>query len=116
MRIFRAMCDAEANSMLQSGKLSFNSKFKWFGTKEFVESRVKDGKFNNSRFVPDRYARLFEFEVDDDSLQHFSKCGHRELMLSVRKVPLVKIKIIGEVSEISTIQTSNCIRASYLVK
>jgi hypothetical protein len=97
MRIFRAMCDEEAASMLKQNALSFISKFKWFGTEEFVTSRVQDGKFNNSRFVGGRYSRLFEFEVDEDSLKHFSKCGYRELMLSVRKVPLVKIKIIGEV-------------------
>lgn len=97
MRVFRAMCDAEAEDMLKFGGLSWNSKFKWFGTDDFVNSRVRDGKFNNSKFVQDRYSRLFEFEVDDSSLIHFSKCGHRELMLGVRKAPMVKIKIIGEV-------------------
>lgn len=96
MRIFRAMCNAEAEDMLKYGNLSWNSKFKWFGTEEFVNSRVRDGKFNNSRFVQDRYARLFEFEVDDSSMEHFSKCGRREFMLSVRKAPLVRIKVVRE--------------------
>lgn len=97
MRVFRAMCSQEADDMLKTGRLSFRSKFKWFGTKEFVEARVRDGKFNNSKYVGDRYARLFEFEIYDSSLIHFDKCGNRELMLSVRKVPLVKIKIVREV-------------------
>ena len=97
MIIYRAMCDAEAIVMLDTGKLAFKSRYKWFGTRDFVETRVRDGKFNNSRFSPGRYSRLFEFEVDDSHLVHFSKCGNRELMLDVRKLPLVKIKIIGEV-------------------
>ena len=99
MKIYRAMCDAEANEMLSfGGKLSWNSRFKWFGTKEFVDSRVTDGKFNNSKFVEGRYGRIFEFEVSDDSIVHFSKCGHREFMLDRRKAPLVKIVGIKELT------------------
>jgi hypothetical protein len=82
--------------MMRYGRLSWNSKFKWFGTEEFVQSRVRDGKFNNSKFVADRYKHLVKFEVIT-GIEHFSKFGNREFMLSVRKAPLVKIKIIGEV-------------------
>ena len=96
-KVFRAMCNREAEELLKYNSLSWNSKFKWFGTEEFVKSRVQDGKFNNSRFVGDRYARLFEFEFSEDSMQHFTKCGNRELMLSVRKAPLVKILSIKEI-------------------
>jgi hypothetical protein len=99
------MCNDEAESMLISGRLSWHSKFKWFGTKEFLKDRVLDGKFNNSKFKPDRYSRIFEFEIEEASIKHFNKCGYRELMLSVRKVPLVKIKIIREVSFSEIVQT-----------
>ena len=85
------MCDKEFRDTLRHNKLSWNSKFKWFGTEDFVLSRVRDGKFNNSKFVSDRYANLVEFEFSEESLIHFSKCGNREFMLSVRKVPLVKL-------------------------
>lgn len=91
VRLYRAMCDEEFQDTMKHKSLSWNSKFKWFGTLEFVESRVRDGKFNNSKFVPDRYKNLLEFEVEEESLKHFSKCGNREFMLSVRKAPLVKI-------------------------
>lgn len=97
MRVFRAMCNEEAEDTLKSSKLSFVSRFKWFGTSEFISDRVQDGKFNNSKYVGDRYSRLLEFEIEDASLIHFNKCGHRELMIDRRKMPLVKIKLIGEV-------------------
>ena len=92
------MCEKEFQDTVKSGRLSWNSRFKWFGTEEFVKTRVQDGKFNNSRFVPDRYKHIVEFEVEEESLKHFSKCGNHELMLSVRKVPLVKMHIINSKS------------------
>ena len=91
MKLYRAMCKEEFQSMLQINRLSWNSKFKWFGTIDFVNSRVLDGKFNNSNFVHDRYAHLIEIDFDDSTMSQFSKCGHNEFMLNVRKVPLVKI-------------------------
>lgn len=97
VKMFRAMCNKEAEEMIRFGSLSWNSKFKWFGTEEFVNQRVMDGRFNNSRFVEDRYNRLFEFEFSEESLKHFNKCGHREFMLNVRKVPLVKIISFKEI-------------------
>ena len=91
MKLFRAMCNEELRDMKAINKLSWNSKFKWFGTEDFVKSRVLDGKFNNSNFVNDRYSNLIEIDFDDASLKHFSKCGYNEFMLNIRKVPLVKI-------------------------
>ena len=96
MIVYRAMCPAEFQDMMKLQRLSWNSKFKWFGTDEFVQQRVQDGKFNNSKFVPDRYKHPVKFEIES-GLEHFSKCGNRELMLSCRKAPLVKIRILGEV-------------------
>lgn len=72
MLLYRAMCDNEANETLKYNKLSWHSKFKWFGTFDFVTGRVMDGKFNNSKFV-ERYNRLLEFEFSDESLHYFFK-------------------------------------------
>lgn len=91
MKLFRAMCDAEFQAMNSINRLSWNSKFKWFGTEEFVKSRVLDGKFNNSNFVNDRYVKLVEFDFEDSTMEQFNKCGHNEFMLNIRKVPLIKI-------------------------
>lgn len=91
MILYRAMCNDEFQDMIKFNSLSWNSKFKWFGTKEFVTSRVLDGKFNNSKFVPDRYKNIVEIIFDDESMKHFRKCGNNEFMLERKLVPMVKI-------------------------
>lgn len=91
MILFRSMCDKELEDMANFNSLSWNSKFKWFGTEEFVNLRVRDNKFNNSKFVPDRYKNLVKFTIDDNSAIHFSRCGNREFMLNIRKANSVKI-------------------------
>jgi len=93
MILYRAMCKEEYEN---SNPLSWipGKKFKWFGTEEFVSSRVQDGNFNNSKFAKGRYDHLVKYSIKDEYLQHFDKCGHREYMLSVRKSPLVKMEII----------------------
>ncbi len=93
MILYRAMCDIEFQDMQKFNSLSWNSKFKWFGTKEFVNKRVLDGKFNNSKFVAARYTKVIKIKFSQDSLQHFRKCGNNEFMLERKKVPLVKILI-----------------------
>ncbi|MDD5151279.1 MAG: hypothetical protein PHC28_12535 [Flavobacterium sp.] len=95
MIVYRAMCEEEFQDTIKSNSLSWKGRFKWFGTKEFIEERVTDGKFNNSRFVHDRYCRIIIFEISDESLIYFSKVGHRELMLDRRKSPLIQIQIKG---------------------
>lgn len=91
MILYRAMCDKELESMKKFNTLSWHSKFKWFGTEEFVSSRVRDNKFNNSNFIPSRYKNLIKIEFSEDSMPYFNKCGHREFMLNIRKVPMIKI-------------------------
>lgn len=98
--LYRAMCDKEANETLKYKSLSWNSKFKWFGTNKFVTSRVMDGEFNNSKFVENRYNRLLKFEFSDNSFPHFSKCGFNEFMLNIRKIPMVKIISVEECENI----------------
>lgn len=92
MKLYRVMCDVEFQAMKSINRLAWNSKFKWFGTEEFVKARVLDGKFNNSNFVNDRYVKLVEFNFENSTINHFVKCGHNEFMLNIRKVPLIKIK------------------------
>ncbi len=82
MILFRAMNDQEANDTLLHKSLSWQSKHKWFGTKEFVTDRVQDGSFGNSRHKPDRYHRLLRFDFEDNTTQHFKKCGIHEYMIS----------------------------------
>jgi hypothetical protein len=97
--LYRAMCKEELDDMFKNNKLSFKKRFKWFGTLEFVIFRVKDGKFNNSRLVEDRYKYLVKFMFSESSLQHFSKCGFKEFMLDVRKTPLISLlsfELIGD--------------------
>jgi len=95
--LFRAMCEKEFFETIKFKSLSWNSRFKWFGTKEFVTSRVQGGKFNNSKFVGDRYSRLVKFEIDDSCLSVFIKCGRSEFMVDRRKAPLVRFSSIEEV-------------------
>lgn len=94
------MCDQEFSQISENYPLAWNSRFKWFGPMEFVLDRVKDGKFNNSKFVGDRYKNVVEYEVVS-GLEHFKMCGHKEFMLDVRKTPLVKIKLFGLVARSS---------------
>ena len=92
MRVFRAMCDEEANNVTESSPLSWKSRFKWFGTEDFVKTRVMDGKFNNSKYK-NKYSILCEYEIEE-GVEHFSKCGYRELMLDRRKANCVKLRLI----------------------
>ncbi len=86
------MCNQEADETLRFNNLSWHSKKKWFGTYEFVTSRVKDGKFNNSKFKPVRYNRLLEFTITS-SLDIFDKCGYNEFMLDIRKANNLKFTV-----------------------
>jgi hypothetical protein len=96
MKIYRAMCKNEYEDTIK-GNLSWNSRFKWFGTFEFITERVKDNKFNNSKFVKDRYKYLLEFEIEEKMLKLFNRCGHREYMLDRRKANNFKF-IVREIT------------------
>lgn len=94
MFVFRAMCEEEANNISDRNPLSWKSKFKWFGTEDFVKQRVLDGKFNNSKFK-NKYNVLCTYEIVD-GIEHFSKCGNRELMLLIRKANNIKIRLVSK--------------------
>lgn len=94
MIVFRAMSIEEASKVTNNNPLSWKSKFKWFGTEDFVQTRVLDGKFNNSKYK-NKYQVLCKYEVIE-GVEHFSKCGNRELMLSIRKANNVNIKLLSK--------------------
>src|SRR5574343_894990 len=97
MKIYRAMCKSELADTLKYNKPAFmaGKRFKWFSpTTDFIFDRVKDGKFNNSSIMTDRYEYVVEFDITDECLDKFTKCGHRELMLDLRKSNLIKINSI----------------------
>lgn len=94
MIVFRAMSVEEALNVSGNNPLAWKSKFKWFGTEDFVRQRVLDGKFNNSKFK-NKYTVLCKYEIVD-GIEHFSKCGNRELMLSIRKANNIKIRLVSK--------------------
>ena len=97
MILYRAMCQEEWNSMSNGKRLDWISSSKWFGTEDFVKSRVKDGKFNNSRFSKDRYKILVKFDFDEKTVDKLIRCGYNEYMLKRHLAPLVKINSIEKV-------------------
>ena len=106
MRIFRAMCFDEARQCDIDKPLAWKKRFKWFGSYDFVSSRVLDGKFANSKFK-DKYTVLCEYEVNDEDITKFQVCGFRELMLDRRISHTVDIKLINK-HVIGEMTNGNC--------
>lgn len=94
MILFRAMCQEEFNRVSVHSPINWKSRFKWFGTKEFVFNRVLDGEFNNSKYK-DKYSCLCVYEIVS-GIEHFSKCGYREFMLDRRKANNVKLRLVSK--------------------
>lgn len=94
MKIYRAMCHEEAVRTIANGRPDFLRRFKWFSHNlDFITGRVQDGEFNNSNHKPERYSRLFEFEIDDISKADF--VSNNEIQFDRRKNP--KIILVGEI-------------------
>jgi len=83
------MCEQEYQATILNGKADFSkSRFKWFSPSlEFIKSRVRDGRFNNSAYCPNRYKRILKFEIPFDYAQ-------KELQIDRRKN--ITIKYISE--------------------
>ena len=100
MILYRAMCESEWSKMSNGKRLDWHSSAKWFGTKEFVLERVMGSEnFHNSKFAPDRYKILVEFDFDDSTVDKLIKCGYREYMLKRKIAPLVKINSMRRVDD-----------------
>lgn len=99
--LYRAMSLSEFKLTMRNKKLSFgsNSKFKWFSPSlRFIKSRVRDGKFNNSDSVHDRYDHIVKFTFTKTSLDVFKNVGNNELMLNVRKVPFIRVVSVKDIT------------------
>ena len=87
------MCPDELKETINNGSPSFHKRFKWFSDNiEFITNRVKDGQFNNSKYVEDRYKHIVMFEADTTTARSVSQ---HELQFDRRRNPLIKfIKVI----------------------
>jgi hypothetical protein len=91
MILYRAMSPEEAEKTINNKEVQFIRRFKWFSPSlEFVNNRVRDGKFNNSKFSTEKYTHLLKFEFRDKDDVAFIK-NKDEWMLDVRKTPLIKL-------------------------
>lgn len=76
------MSKQERDLTLEDNHFSFIKKYKWFSFNlDWIKSRVQDGKFNNSKFKPERYTHLLKFDIEDEYIKQFSKKGKKELEL-----------------------------------
>ena len=92
------MCKKEFDSIDESTPFAWHKRCKWFTDNEDFLSRVKDGKFNNSKFAMHRYDYLVEYEID--SLKEFIRVSNSELMLYRCKSNSVKVNKILKVGKI----------------
>jgi len=100
--VYRAMSEEEAKKTLADKKPFFRKRFKFFSEDlSFIETRVRDGKFAHSNFKENSYNNIVSFEILD-GFENFTKLNNKELMLDVRKLPLVKlgeVKIVEQIYE-----------------
>ena len=94
MFIYRAMCDTEYNSVCEKYPLSWNNKCKWFSDDlNFILERVRDGKFNNSKFKGNAYRNIVKYRVKNPNV--LIRVSDNELMLRRKSQPLVGIEFVG---------------------
>lgn len=97
MFIYRAMCDREYNSICEKYPLSWNSKCKWFSDDLiFILERVRDGKFNNSKFKDNAYRNIVKYRAGNPSV--LVRVSDNELMLRRKSQPLVGIEFVEVVN------------------
>lgn len=97
MFIYRAMCDAEYNSVCEKFPLSWSSKCKWFSDDlNFILERVRDGKFNNSKFKDSAYRNIVKYRVRNPDV--LIRVSDNELMLRRKSQPLAGIEFVGIVT------------------
>ncbi len=67
------------------GAANFSKRCKWFSPDlNFIITRVKDGKFNNSSFLKDRYQYICSFEWDGLNADWYNT---KEIQFDRRKNP-----------------------------
>lgn len=89
--LYRAMCRTEADKTMKNQSPDWNSRYKWYSDDlNWILSRVRDGRFNNSNFVLNRYSSVLRHVIRDEDLVKFSRVGFKELMLDRRHSNSVK--------------------------
>lgn len=86
--LYRAMCAEEASATLERQSLQFNrNREKCFSPYlDWINTRVRDGKFNNSNIKTERYAIVLRFKFADDEINKFTICKN-EWKTNIRKYP-----------------------------
>lgn len=101
MILYRAMCLREKEKTLHFGTLQYDrNREKCFSPSiDWINSRVKDGSFNNSQFKFGRYSYVLSFVFSDEDIRSFIK-GEDEWKLNCRQQ--IKPLAIEEVFECVT--------------
>ena len=93
------MCLEEATETLKNQKPVFRKRFKWFSDDlSFIKDRVKDGRFSHSQFKVDPYFVILKFCVNDADMCEFNKLNQKEIMLDIRRLPMVRFLKVEELS------------------
>lgn len=88
--LYRAMCYDEIKNISSEFPFSWNSKTKFFTQSiDFINNRVKDGEFSNSKFKNDKYEYVVKYVLLD--LDGFVKISDNEYMLYRKNEPLTKV-------------------------
>ena len=99
MKLYRMMSKKEFDSVSSTSPFSWRSKCKWFtDNKDFILSRVTDGKFNNSKFKKDRYTHLVEYTVEDIGV--LVRVSNNELMLRIKDEPKLKVSCVNKIGNL----------------
>lgn len=89
MIVYRAMCKEEYESTIKNKSPDFKKRFKWFAiNKDFIKHRVKDGRFNNSKFKQGAYEYVLMFDADISKADFVSK---NEVQFDRRRNPKIDL-------------------------
>lgn len=84
------MCAEELTKTKLYKRPHFIKRYKWFSQDlDFILNRVKDGKFNNSYYIKDRYKFICSFEWDGENSDWKNK---NEIQFDRRKNPKITFK------------------------
>lgn len=90
MILYRAMCTEELKGVSNDSPFFWHSKTKFFSPSiDFINNRVKDGKFGNSKFKPNKYDYIVKYKLEN--LKGFVQVSDNEFMLYRKNEPLTKV-------------------------
>lgn len=89
MIIYRAMCKEEYERTIERGSPDFYKRYKWFSPNlDWINSRVRDGKFNNSKFKQGAYDYVVTFEWDGEKADRTTT---NEIQFDRRSNPNIRV-------------------------